>query len=130
MARFFTFGFLQMKQAIFDIRKSDKSCLEAVEKYVVVYQGQVVLRILGEEMSYEIMTATVGEDFGTVNAYEHPQILVDTAMTLANSFEVELAPRVCRDYDGREYVKICEVHYLSDVYRVAHTLVKKLEARR
>ncbi|EMK6954640.1 hypothetical protein LT010_18070 [Vibrio cholerae] len=49
-----------MKQAIFDIRKSDKLFLEAAEKYVVVYQEQVLLRILGEELSYEIMTATVG----------------------------------------------------------------------
>ncbi|HAS3169820.1 hypothetical protein [Vibrio cholerae] len=61
-----------MKQAIFDIRKSDKLFLEAAEKYVVVYQEQVLLRILGEELSYEIMTATVGEDFGAVKAFDNP----------------------------------------------------------
>ncbi|EGQ7941068.1 hypothetical protein KY858_004324 [Vibrio vulnificus] len=117
-----------MKQAIFDIRKSDKSCLDAPEKYVVVYQEQVLLRILGEELSYEIMTATVGEDFGVVKAFENPQHLIDTAMTLTHDFEVELAPQICRDYDGREYVKICVAHYLSDVYRVANALIEKLEA--
>ncbi|EGR0469163.1 hypothetical protein FG064_19695 [Vibrio cholerae] len=117
-----------MKQAIFDIRKSDKLFLEAAEKYVVVYQEQVLLRILGEELSYEIMTATVGEDFGAVKAFDNPQHLIDTAMTLTNDFEVEIAPKICRDYDGREYVKICVAHYLSDVYRVAHALIEKLEA--
>ncbi|KAE8175644.1 hypothetical protein [Photobacterium carnosum] len=118
-----------MKRAIFDIRKSDKSCLEAVEKYVVVYQNQVLLRILGEELSYEIMTATVGEDFGLAKVYENPQQLINTAMSLTHDFEVELDPEICRDYDGREYVKICVVHYLSDVYRVAHVLVENLEAK-
>ncbi len=49
-------------------------------------------------------------------------------MTLTNDFEVEIAPKICRDYDGREYVKICVAHYLSDVYRVAHALIEKLEA--
>ena len=118
-----------MKQAVFDIRKSDKSHLEAVEKYVVVYQDQVVLRILGEELSYDIMTATVGEDFGAIKAYEKPQVLIDKAMTLTHDFEIELKPQILHDHDGREYVKICIAHYLSDVYRVAHTLIEKLEAK-
>ncbi|HHX8330791.1 TPA: hypothetical protein ACVOYW_004584 [Vibrio alginolyticus] len=116
-----------MKEAIFDIRKSDKRCLEAAEKFIVVYQDQVLLRILGEESSYEIMTATVGEDFGAVKAFEKNQHLIDTAMTLTHDFEVELAPQICRDYDDREYVKICVADYLSDVYRVAHALIEKLE---
>ena len=118
-----------MKQAIFDIRKSDKRCLEAAEKYAVVYQNQVLLRILGEELSYEIKTATVGEDFGMVKAYENPQQLIDTAMTLNHDFEVELDPKIYHDYGDREYVKICVARYLSDVYRVAHALIEKLEAK-
>lgn len=52
---------------MFDIKKSKKAYIESAEHFVVVRDGVVYLRIVGEEGNYKIMTATAGEDYHGAN---------------------------------------------------------------
>lgn len=50
------------EKVVFDIRKSVKANFNQPEQFVVVQGGVVYLRIVGEDGSYTVMTATAGED--------------------------------------------------------------------
>jgi hypothetical protein len=111
---------------LFDIKKSEKSYLEGKEKYIVVYDNQVMLRVLGKEGAYEIMTATVGEDYGDTQPFMDKEALIEAALALNEIFGVSLNPVEKRDYNDRAYVYICTCEYLSDVYRITDKLIKIL----
>ncbi|QFU11004.1 hypothetical protein FIU84_03175 [Stutzerimonas frequens] len=110
----------------FDIRKSSKAYIEAEEHYIVIHNGTVYLRVVGQEGAYAVMTATSGEDMAPGAAFSDQQALNDAARGVAKL--VGCVPELKYDYHHRPYVKICECEYLSDVYRAAAGLFELLEA--
>ncbi len=110
----------------FDIRKSSKAYIEAEEHYIVVHNGTVYLRVVGQEGAYVVMTATSGEDACPDAAFGDQQALNDAARGVAKL--VHCLPELKYDYHNRPYVKICECEYLSDVYRAAASLFELLAA--
>ncbi len=110
----------------FDIRKSSKAYIDAPEHYIVAHNGTVYLRIVGQEGSYVIMTATSGEDVGTDSACDDQQALNEAAIEVAK--KIHCIPESKYDHHNRPYVKICECEFLSDAYRVAADLFDKLAA--
>lgn len=110
----------------FDIRKSSKAYIEAPEHYIVVHNGTVYLRIVGQEGSYVVMTATSGEDVGTDSAFGDQHALNEAAREVAK--QIHCIPESKYDHHNRPYVKICECEFLSDAYRAAANLFDKLAA--
>jgi hypothetical protein len=117
-----------MRTLMFDIRKSKKSYIESVEHYIVVKDGTVFLRILGEEPNYQVMTATAGEDQGNIAAFGNQSALIEAALRV--SANLNIPPKVKNDYNGKEYVEICRCEFLSDAYRAAEMLFENLEEYR
>tara|TARA_R110001599_G_scaffold227779_1_gene426878 strand:+ start:607 stop:1080 length:474 start_codon:yes stop_codon:yes gene_type:complete len=110
---------------MFDIKRSNKSYIESAEHFVVVRNGIVYLRIVGQEGNFKIMTATAGEDNNGAPPFENQMALNEAALRVSASLGIE--PRVRNDYHDREYVEICNCQYLSDAYRAADILFEKLE---
>ena len=110
---------------MFDIKRSQKAHIESAEHFIVVKEEIVYLRLVGEEGSYDIMTATAGEDYGGVAPFGNQMVLNEAA--LRTSAFLGIAPQVKNDYHGREYVKICNCEYLSDAYRAAEILFLNLQ---
>ena len=113
-----------MQHDNFDIRKSSKAHIEAPEHYIVVRDGVVYLRIIGQEGSYDVMTATSGEDAGTVSAFGDQHSLNEAAIEVAK--QIRSTPEHKEDHHTRPYVKICECEFLSDAYRAAVLLFDRL----
>lgn len=67
----------------FDIRRSSKAYIEAEEHYIVIHNGTVYLRVVGQEGAYAVMTATSGEDMAPGAAYSDQQALNDAARGVA-----------------------------------------------
>ncbi|QDL91974.1 hypothetical protein FDP22_09415 [Paroceanicella profunda] len=102
----------------FDIRKSGKGGLSSPEHFIVTRDGNVFLRLLGEEPDYEIMTATASEDGGGLVRVADQVRLVEAALRTGKQV-FGVRSFVEEDHKGREYAKICRLEYLSDAYRVA-----------
>lgn len=105
----------------FDIRKSNKSYINSPEKFIVSIHDEVLLRILGEEPSYELMTSTTGEDNNGIYKVGNQQRLIAAALMTAN--ELGTKSSIQKDYKGREYVKICRFEYISDGFRVSEKFI-------
>lgn len=116
-----------MQYKNFDIRKSRKAYIEAPEHYIVVNNGTVYLRIIGQEGSYVVMTATSGEDVGTDSAFGDQKVLNEAAIEVAE--KIRCIPEAKYEHHNHPYVKICECEFLSDAYRAAATLFDRLAAR-
>lgn len=110
---------------MFDIKRSQKAHIESAEHFIAVKGGIVYLRIVGEEGSYNVMTATAGEDYGGVAPFDNQMALTEAALRV--SAFLGTSPQVKNDYHGREYVKICNCEYLSDAYRAAEMLFANLQ---
>lgn len=110
---------------MFDIKKSKKAYIESAEHFVVVRDGVVYLRIVGEEGNYKIMTATAGEDYHGANFFNNQIALNEAALKISASLNTK--SRLKSDYHNREYVEIGSCEYISDAYRVAEMLFVKLE---
>lgn len=110
---------------MFDIKRSQKAYIESSEHFIVVRGGIIYLRIVGDEGSYDVMTATAGEDYGGVASFANQMALNEAALRV--SAFLNTSPQVKSDYHGREYVKICNCEYLSDAYRAAEMLFANLE---
>ena len=106
-----------MQHDNFDICKSSKAYIEAPEHYIVVHNEVVYLRIVGQEGSYVVMTATSGEDEGTICAFVDQHALNEAALEVAK--QIGCTPESKEDHHNRPYVKICECEFLSDAYRAA-----------
>lgn len=91
----------------FAILPSNKTGLDSKESYVVVRYRTSFLRVLGDEPRWELMTATASEDHGRLPVCADQRRLVESALRLGA--ELETKPRVERDRNGREYVKICVI---------------------
>jgi hypothetical protein len=113
-----------MQSNNFDIRKSNKAYIEAPEQFIVVHGGVVYLRIVGQEGSYDVMTATSGEDTGAVFAFDDQHVLNQIAIEVAQ--QIGCAPEHKEDHQNRPYVKICNCEFLSDAYRAADILFDRL----
>lgn len=110
---------------MFDIKRSKKAYIESTEHFVVVQNEVVYLRIVGEEGSYKIMTATAGEDYQGSNFFNNQTALNKAALKVSASLNTR--SRVKNDYHNKEYVEICSCEYISDAYRAAEMLFAILE---
>jgi len=113
-----------MSIAKFDIRRSNKTYIEGPEHFIVVCQHTVFLRIVGQEGSYSVMTATAAEDTGEFRAFDDQFLLNEVASSVSKQLGIE--PGVKTDFHEREYVEICKCEYLSDAYRAADLFFDKL----
>lgn len=100
----------------FDVRKSDKSYINSEEQFIVVYESVVYLRIVGEEKSYNILTATASEDGGKIIAFSDQDSLINAARKILLHYNVN--PVIKYDYHQRPYVNIATCEYISDAHRV------------
>jgi hypothetical protein len=91
----------------FEIHTSNKVGLVSKESYIVTRGGTGFLRILGAEPEWSLMTATANEDDGRTPRCPDQLRLVEAALRLGTELKTE--PRVERDWQGREYVKICVI---------------------
>lgn len=91
----------------FEVYTSNKVGLESKESYIVTRGSSGFLRVLGAEPEWTLMTATADEDHGRIRRCPDQLRLVEAALRLGT--EIETAPRVERDWQGREYVKICVI---------------------
>jgi len=111
---------------MFDIKKSEKNHIESPEHFIVVRDGVVYLRIVGEEGNYSVMTATAGEDYIGVRSFVDQDALVAAAISVSGVFNGQAS--VQYDFLNRHYAIICSCEYISDAYRVAEILFKILDA--
>lgn len=95
------------------IRSSSKAGLESKESFIVTRGNTSFLRILGEEPSWELMTATASEDRGGIDVCRDQLRLVESALRLGN--ELKTSPAVHTDWMAREYVKICTIVQREDM---------------
>lgn len=117
-----------MANESFDIRRSKKSYIESPEQFVVVLDQTVYLRIVGQEGTYTIMTATAGEDDGEFRAFNDQSVINAAAMRTSN--RLELIPSMKADFHSRPFVEICKCEFLSDAYRAASIFFSELSASR
>lgn len=113
-----------MHYEAFDIRKSTKAHIDSPEHFVVVRNGTVYLRVVGQEGSYVVMTATAGEDLGTFFAFGDQTALNEAAFEVAK--QVGSKPILRQDFHERSYVEVCGCEFLSDAYRAAVMLFEEL----
>ena len=116
-----------MADPVFDIRRSNKSYIESPEQYVVVLTGTVYLRIVGQEGSYTVMTATADEDSGDFRAFGDQRAMNEAAVRA--STQLGLNPSRRADFHSRPFVEICECEFLSDAYRAAALFFAELMTR-
>lgn len=86
--------------------------LESEESYVVIRGRTSFLRVLGGEPEWQLMTATASEDHGRIQVCVDHRRLIESALRLGMDLKTE--PRVERDWQGREYVKVCVITRDSD----------------
>lgn len=96
-----------LDNAKFEIIVSTKAGLVSEESLLVVRAGTSYLRILGQEPSWTLMTATVSEDNGTVKVCGDRRRLIETAIRLCQ--ELGLSAHETKDRIGRDYVNICRI---------------------
>ncbi len=110
---------------MFDIMKSTKANIDSREHFIVVREGIVYLRILGEEQDYRVMTATAGEDGDKILPAKDQLGLIKAAVNVA--IEMKLKPQFRNDNFDRAYVEVGSCQYLSDAYRTAEMLFQQLD---
>lgn len=122
--RFFRSAMLKVPmKRDFEIHTSNKVGLNSKESYIVTQGRTGFLRILGAEPEWSLMTATADEDHGRIQRCPDQLRLVEAALRLGTELETE--PRVERDWQGREYVKICVI--TRDAGQAQDDLEKKIE---
>jgi glycine/D-amino acid oxidase-like deaminating enzyme len=92
----------------FEIHTSNKVGLDSKEGYIVTRGNTGFLRVLGAEPQWSLMTATADEDHRHIRRCPDQLRLVEAALRLGR--EIKTEPRVERDRQGREYVKICVIN--------------------
>ena len=103
----------------FDV--SDKHGLNSKEGYIIYRGNEVFLRLLGGPDTFELMTATAGEDRRNLTACPD-QIRLCTA-ALETSTAMGFEPLSTTDRYGRPYVKIC-------AFRISDQGEGRIEAER
>ena len=103
----------------FSVQPSQKAGINSQEHHIVTIGNFVCLRILGDGYNYEVMTATADEDDKSFRAACNQELLIEIARKTSEALGV--APLMCRDNYGRDYVKICQFQNEEGVWR--HILV-------
>lgn len=117
-----------MQYDTFDLQRSNKAHIDSPEHYIVVHDGTVYLRILGQEGFYQVITATSGEDSGDFAAFGDQGALNTAAVGVAE--KIDCKPLLKLDFHKRPYVQICECEFLSDAHRAAVVLFQVLVQQR
>lgn len=115
-----------LDNAKFGIVVSTKAGLESQESLLVVRAGTSYLRILGQEPSWTLMTATASEDDGSVKVCGERRRLIETAIRLCQ--ELGLSAHETKDRIGRDYVNICRIVRTradEDVYSELSQIVER-----
>lgn len=108
----------------FDITKSVKRDLYGDDKFIVIRDNAILLRIIENDNSYIVMTPTARDDKGGYNLYQDAELLMDIAKTAAKDCNLNQVTR--KDYAKRDYIEIEACEYISDAYRYAERFVKIL----
>lgn len=108
----------------FDLKKSVKFDLKSEEKYVVVRDNAIVLRILGEEGNYAIITPTAGDDKGGHTLYQDTSLLMEVFSDVINEFNLSYV--IKQDWKGREYASLEKADFISDACKFAEVFIDHL----
>lgn len=108
----------------FDLKKSVKFDLKSEEKYVVIRDNAILLRILGEEGNYVTVTPTAPDDKGSHIVYQNQYLLMEVFVEVIEKYD--LKHEIKKDWKGREYVSFEKAEYLSDVCRFADVFIDHL----
>lgn len=108
----------------FDLKKSVKYDLKSEEKYVVIRDNAILLRILGEEGHYVTVTPTAPDDKGGYIVYQNQSLLMEVFVEVIEKYD--LKHEIKKDWNGREYVSCEKAEYLSDVCRFADVFIDHL----
>jgi hypothetical protein len=98
------------------VRPSQKAGLPSQEQYIVTFGSFVCLRILSVGAKYAVVTATADEDSKQFLAPDNQALLIELGRRTAKALGV--APTMCCDNYGRNYVAICEIENEEDASRV------------
>lgn len=91
----------------FEIIKSTKAGLLSEGSWLVVRGSTSYLRVLGQEPSWTLVTATANEDNGLIRVCRERRRLIETAIRLCSA--MGLGPHEAKDRFGRDYVNICRI---------------------
>jgi hypothetical protein len=111
-------------QSLFDIIKSVKRDLRGEEKFVVIRDNAILLRIIENNERYVVMTPTARDDKGGYELYQDPELLMEIAKTVANYCDLDQGLK--EDCKGRNYIEVQACQYISDAYRYAEKFVEIL----
>jgi len=95
----------------YEIHNSNKTGIKTKESYVVTRGRTSFLRIIGEDPSYLIMTATASEDNGEFVVCKDKVRLISAALQLGA--ELGTGPSLSKDRSRREFALICELNLNS-----------------
>lgn len=109
---------------IISVRSSQKAVLFSKEQYIVTFGSFVCLRILSIGGSYAVVTATADEDSKQFLAPENKALLIELGQRTA--YALGVAPTMCRDNFGRDYVAICEIDNEEDAAEVVEVFGRLL----
>ncbi|ASP30650.1 hypothetical protein CHH26_10715 [Qipengyuania flava] len=85
-------------------RTSYKAGLESEESYITGRGNQILLRVLGGEPAWQIMTATASEDDGSCSVFPERVRLFEAALKVGH--RRKLGPISKKDWKDREYVQV------------------------
>jgi hypothetical protein len=106
------------------IRPSQKAGLPSKEQYIVTFGSFVCLRILSVGAKYAVVTATADQDSKQFLAPDNQALLIELGRRTAEALGV--APAMCCDNYGRNYVAICEIENEEDASRVVEVFSRLL----
>lgn len=98
-----------MSRAI-QINKSNKRGFGGQESWIVTRGRTSYLRIIGNDPSYSLMTATASEDDKSYYVCSNKVNLISSALQLGNL--LKLPPSREEDSSGRKFIRICAVNFI------------------
>lgn len=98
-----------MPQAI-RIEKSNKRGFGGQESYIVTRGRTSYLRIVGNDPSYSLMTATASEDDKSYYVCSNRIKLISSALQLGASLNIP--PSREEDSSGRKFIRICAINFI------------------
>jgi len=95
---------------VIQIRKSNKRGFGGQESWIVTRGRTSYLRIIGNDPSYSLMTATASEDDKSYYVCSNRVNLISSALQLGSLLKIP--PSREEDSSGRKFIRICAVHFI------------------